>query len=186
MNMKTALRKLYKAISGEDNYKVNTSKLLVDIHKALTNKEPVNKNNHARIISELADNWTGGSGGGGGSNPNTVQTITGTLANPFGSVDADTLGPALDSMNASATFVADASALGAGTVIARLGGNSDTIWGNGASFDISDSVSAFGLTWVSSGSLVFAKMFSGGNVIDISTYASMIPTTLTVVWHPLS
>lgn len=75
MNMKTALRKLYKAISGEDNYKVNTSKLLVDIHKALTNKEPVNKNNHARIISELADNWTGG-GGGGGSSDFSIAEIT--------------------------------------------------------------------------------------------------------------
>ena len=66
MNMKTALRKLYKAASGgEDNYKNNISKLLVDIHYAITGKECDNKNNHAKIISELADNWPEGGGGGG-------------------------------------------------------------------------------------------------------------------------
>lgn len=74
MNMKTALRKLYKAITGEDNYKTNYSKLLVDIHKALTDKYPTNKNNHAKIISELADNWTG-SGGGGSSDFSTAQVV---------------------------------------------------------------------------------------------------------------
>lgn len=125
-------------------------------------------------------------GGGGGGNPNTTQTITGTLNAPFGSVDIGALGTALSSMNASAYFEADASALGAGTVSARLAGDNTGIWGNGASFGVSDSVIAFGLSWGSSGSLTFAKMFSDGNVMDISPYGSMIPTTLTIVWHPLS
>ena len=77
MNMQKALRKLYKAISGEDNYKVNISKLLIDIHYALTGKTPVNKNNHARIVSELADNWTGS--GGGGSSDLTTAKVTFTV-----------------------------------------------------------------------------------------------------------
>lgn len=60
MNMKTALRNLYKAITGEDNTKNNYSKLLVDIHEAITGVEPENKNNHAKIINELAENWPSG------------------------------------------------------------------------------------------------------------------------------
>ena len=87
MNMQKALRKLYKAISGEDNYKVNISKLLIDIHYALTGKTPVNKNNHARIISELADNWTGSGGGGGGGGSSEFSTAEVTIVGSY-SVDA--------------------------------------------------------------------------------------------------
>lgn len=117
----------------------------------------------------------------------TRQTVTGTLANPFGSVDVANLGSALASMNATAYFEADASALGAETVSARLGGNATEIWGSGAIFDaLGSSVTAFGLNWDLNGNLTFAKMLNNGNVIDISTFASIIPTTTTIMWHPLS
>lgn len=72
MNMNKALQHLYKAITGEDNRKVNISKLLVDIHYALTNKYPAVKNNWSRIIDSLAENWSGGGGG---------VIYTGTVAN---------------------------------------------------------------------------------------------------------
>lgn len=64
MNMNKALQHLYKAVSGEDTTKRNISKLLVDIHTALTGEAPENKNNHAKIIDSMAENWSGGGGGG--------------------------------------------------------------------------------------------------------------------------
>ena len=76
MNMNKALQHLYKAITGEDNRKVNISKLLVDIHYALTNQYPAVKNNWSRIIDSLAENWPGGGGGG-----LVHHTYTGNVAN---------------------------------------------------------------------------------------------------------
>lgn len=64
MNMQKALQHLYKAVSGEETRKVNISKLLVDIHKALTGKDSANRNNWARIIDSMAENWSGGGGDG--------------------------------------------------------------------------------------------------------------------------
>ena len=64
MNMQKALQNLYKAITNEDNHKVNISKLLVDIHYGITGEMPTVKNNWSRIIDSLATNWPEGGGGG--------------------------------------------------------------------------------------------------------------------------
>lgn len=74
MNMNKALQHLYKAVSGQDTSKVNISKLLVDIHKTLTGKDSANKNNWARIIDSMAENWSGG--GGGSSDFSTAMVTT--------------------------------------------------------------------------------------------------------------
>lgn len=65
MNMNKALQNLYHAVSGSTTTKVNISKLLVDIHYAITGKESENKNNWSKIINSMADNWPEGGGGGG-------------------------------------------------------------------------------------------------------------------------
>lgn len=57
MNMNKALQHLYKAISGQDTTKVNISKLLVDIHYAITGVESPVKNNWSKIINSMAENW---------------------------------------------------------------------------------------------------------------------------------
>lgn len=57
MNMNKALQNLYKAVSGEDTTKVNISKLLVDIHYAITGVESPVKNNWSKIINSMAENW---------------------------------------------------------------------------------------------------------------------------------
>ena len=59
MNMNKALQNIYKAISGKSTSKVNISKLLVDIHYALSGKYPTVKNNWAKIIDSMAENWPG-------------------------------------------------------------------------------------------------------------------------------
>ena len=71
MNMNKALQNLYHAVSGSTTTKVNISKLLVDIHYAITGKESSNKNNWSRIINSMADNWP--EGGGGSSDFSTAQ-----------------------------------------------------------------------------------------------------------------
>lgn len=71
MNMNKALQNLYHAVSNETTTKVNISKLLVDIHYAITGKESPNKNNWSKIINSMADNWP--EGGGGSSEFSTAQ-----------------------------------------------------------------------------------------------------------------
>lgn len=57
MNMNKALQNLYAAVSGSTTTKVNISKLLVDIHYAITGVEAPVKNNWAKIIDSMATNW---------------------------------------------------------------------------------------------------------------------------------
>ena len=134
----------------------------------------------------LAKQLAGSGGGGGGGNPNTVQTITGTLANPWGDVDPDELGAKLESLDASANITIDASALGAGEINSRMNGNSVSVYTNGASIpsDSASDATAYVVSWLH-GSLTIAKMLSGGNIVNISPYASMLTTSITIIWHPL-
>lgn len=73
MNMNKALQNLYHAVSNETTTKVNISKLLVDIHYAITGKESANKNNWSKIVNSMADNWPEG---GGGSSDFSTANVT--------------------------------------------------------------------------------------------------------------
>lgn len=132
--------------------------------------------------NEAASEWV--EQGGGGSSPSTVtvETIEGTVADMFGDVDVATLKTALNSMGASAYLTADASALGMSTIV------SDLRYGlvaEGATVT-SDSVMAYAAVWADDGTLSSFYMTTDGTTItDISPYASMITTELTIVWHPL-
>lgn len=121
-------------------------------------------------------------GGGGGGNPNTEQTVTGTLANPWGDIDPVELASAIGTRDADVSITIDASALGAGTVGGRLGAT-DHMYVTGA--NLTDGTTAYEVIWWSDGVLSSAKMLSGGQVVDISQYATALPTTIYVVWHPL-
>lgn len=122
------------------------------------------------------------SGGGGGGNPNTEQTVTGTLANPWGDIDPVELTSAIGTRDADASITIDASALGAGTVYGRLGATNH-LYVTGA--NLTDSTMAYEVIYDLVGVLYSAKMLSGGQVVDISQYASVLPATIVVVWHPL-
>lgn len=129
------------------------------------------------------------SGGGGGGNPNRVEVIQGTLANPFGDVDIVDLFDKMLNGNASANVEIDASALGLGIFPPVLIGVDNYFYCVGLS---SSSVSTIGesflINWSRvTGSLDFAAMWpqGGGEGTDMSPYASLVSTTLTIIWHPL-
>ena len=116
----------------------------------------------------------------------TEAEATGTLANPWGDIDYDDLRAKLALMDASAYLTIDATALNAGTINSRPSGDSNGIFANGATMGTTASnTSAYGISWASDGSLAMAKMLSGGNVVDISSYASALPTNLYVIYHPV-
>lgn len=125
------------------------------------------------------------SGGGGGGNPNYVQTITGTLDNPFGDVNYSVLASNLYSKSASAYLDIDASALGFGVISSRPSASEQQIYTNGASLRtaVQDST-AFEVAWNSEG-FIDGRMLAGGNVVDLSSYKNALTTTLTIIWHPL-
>ena len=121
-------------------------------------------------------------GGIGGENANKVETVTGTVADMFGDVDVATLKSALESKGASVYLTADASALGMSTIIGDLRYG---LVAEGATVT-SDSVLAYTAIWNVDGTLSSFYMTTDGTTFtDISPYASLITTTLTIVWHPL-
>ena len=126
---------------------------------------------------------------GGGGNPNTVQTITGTLANPFGDVNALDLIAAIDNNTASAKIHIDDRAY-----VNALNGFDIpiiTIYQAylGVLFCMLDSQVensvAFQATWDGTNTVQSCFALSNGTVIDMLSLASSIPTTLTIIWHPV-
>jgi hypothetical protein len=137
-------------------------------------------------LNNIEQGITNASGGGGG-NPNTVQTVTGTLSNMFGNVDLDELEDALSTLNATAYVEIDASALGAGMIHGYMQVNTEThlfYVGGSALLPTLSASTAYYVEW-GAGALNRARMLSNGNIVDISSYGSTINTTMTIVWHPL-
>lgn len=123
---------------------------------------------------------------GGGGNPNRVETITGTLAQPFGDYDIDALGRNLYSNDvsivlqvttAAGTATIPLFAQESGDIHARFGYASDT------------NLMAVSAGWITSG-LDYCDMASGANgayeVSNMKPFASQFPTVATIIWHPLS
>lgn len=141
---------------------------------------------------------------GGGGNPNRVQTITGTLANPWANVSIDeykSFCEALEDNGANAIIEVKASALGLpntnfrdflpydiGTDYylqifkgdAQVNGTARAI-----SFIYSIMNNVVALNQAHYGEFEVTDGSGSGSVTDLSQYASLIPTTLTIIWHPL-
>ena len=128
-------------------------------------------------------------GGGGGGNPNSIQTITGNLNNPFGSIDKAELAHAIATYNASAEITFDTSALGVQALFHQwLNVDDNNFQLNGAVIYAELSASqAYSAIWTESTgySLNLANMMMGGVITEIINYADYIPTTLTIYWHPM-
>lgn len=131
-------------------------------------------------------------GGGGGGNPNRVEVIQGTLDNPFTGWTKAEYGEFLDAYydgNASATMSVDATVIGyaeADLVLEPFYVEPSfsfcTIGNDGA---IALTVSYFG-NFEEIPLLATASGYTTADgVIDFREYASLIPTTLTIIWHPL-
>ena len=134
----------------------------------------------------------------GGGNPNSVQVIAGTLDNPFGDVDISELILALENNGANAVLNADITAIGYTGIVLPL---AVAVYGDA------------GILATYSSDIVFEKLtiaqayynydFEDNFILnkadqvvgdydnheftatDIKSYASLIPTTLTIYWHPM-
>ena len=128
---------------------------------------------------------------GGGGNPNRVQTVTGTLAQPFGDYDLyESLLDAITNGNASAQLDFVFNDLPQKLPLVPNVGSPGLI---GSSAQISAAAyAAARVLWAGSDQgvyrLVFASMVgtaTGGQIVDISAMAPGISSTLTIIWHPL-
>ena len=149
----------------------------------MLNSESFSGRTHSRV-AELLKEIT--NQGGGGGNPNSIQTVNGTLDNPWGDLNYSELVDAIGDHNASATISFNASALGAGTFVNYL-------YSDAGTGDLSLEIAKYSETvhagvrvgWGSSGALTNAYMDRNGTLQDMSSYASLLTTHLTVIWHPL-
>lgn len=135
------------------------------------------------LLNEIRKN-TAGEGG----NPNEVETATGTLANPFGSINAAELAAALESGDASASVTFDFEEF-SGIKLPLIGWTSG---GGGMRVDFASISSSYILCmriiWGSNGNATSGKLVAtlpAGQVTDITDSLNTYDSTLTVIWHPL-
>lgn len=125
--------------------------------------------------------------GGISVNQNHTETVTGTVANPWGGVNYTTLVNAIRENEASAIISIDATSLGIATPIFNHLLYNTSYQGletNGASI-VGSSMQAYVIVWNAQGGVQSAQMQQpGGALTDLSTYASVIPTSITIKWHP--
>lgn len=172
-------KKIYLAVAGTIDLKLN--------NVSFTEEE----------MQALGRDFNFVPGDEGGGNPNRVETITGTLADPWGDFDdAKELNTALHDGNASAYLALDISALQVGynEIVEPLIGTS--MASDYASFKSSGAdLSSVGLDYATAVIIYFnfddvvrpPQLYAqvGDTFADLSDYASLIPTTLTIIWHPL-
>lgn len=143
-------------------------------------------------------------GGGGGGNPNRVDEIGGTLANPFGDMTLSEISAFLNAAcdgNASANIYIDASIIQTGTYL--IGG----LYADGAGeqlhfargYEGSDNVGVVNADWVATYNgmgpesfmiteasyTVYDKTEETATYTNLFDYAEHLPTTLTIYWHPM-
>lgn len=138
-------------------------------------------------------------GGGDGGNHNYVETIEGTAFNPFGEMtdsDLAELRAAINSNLATVLLYLDGSSIGMPAGTLTVGPRTDTdqepyrFWFN-AITNMGESINDFQAIAIlydktqGTFGLLSGRVANGGNVIDLTAYASRIPTALTIIHHPL-
>lgn len=116
----------------------------------------------------------------------STEQIKGTVSNPFG--DGALFHKLLDGLssgNASAEIIADASALGQGTIRGQLGAYNEYIRIEGCSLGSSIANSEAYEVGYNEHGLVDYSMLMNGEVVDLMEYADQIPTILNITWHPV-
>ena len=121
------------------------------------------------------------------NNPNYVETIEGTLANPFGDINPMTLSEELTSFNASAELIVDARALVQDFVYlqASYRAPQDRLWFYSVGAISETNTSAVGVTYWVNGDFYEAAALNAGQYMNIGPYASSLPTLLRIIHHPL-
>lgn len=139
----------------------------------------------------------------GGGNPNSVQVITGTLDNPWGvagvgEVNPDTLVAALNSNNANAIVEVNGTTLGFGIVncsveplddhfhITACNVKDDSASAFEALYDYTEADTMHDWSLIMANALILrADDYPTASITNLDEYASTIPTTLTIYWHPM-
>lgn len=126
----------------------------------------------------------------GGGNPNYVETITGTLANPFDDYNITELAASANIDNSVNMYlVADATAIGLGVYplswLKPLNDSDNGILYFGASYLPLSGNNLVADVHYSSTGLSLARIMIGTTISDMSPYAEAIVTTLTIIHHPL-
>lgn len=122
-------------------------------------------------------------------NPNSVETIIGTVANPWGNVNPAELAAEIAANNANAIAVWDATAIGLGESSAPLFLSNDLeyIYIRSARIGTSSDYDALDVAWSTvTGALNEAAVLTSSiGYMDIREYASAITTTITIIHHPI-
>lgn len=165
-------KKIYLAVAGTIDLKLN--------NVSFTEEE----------MQALGKDFNFVPGDEGGGNPNRVETITGTMADPWGDFDHQELFDALSNNNASCRLVADLTVLGMTDLEPLLYANeyetSPNAYSSGATIGNAEQYSCYQAIWgYINGDLTYFSGVFSGVYQDLSVYASSIPTTLTIIWHPL-
>ena len=113
-----------------------------------------------------------------GGNPNSVETIDGTLANPWGDVDFSDLRRELG--RKEATLILSSGGSGMNGSVQGLGIIFGSCYFTGASAQ-SPAVAA-SIFYDETSALDYAKLLSGSSYVDLP---SATPCTLTIIYHPL-
>ena len=123
------------------------------------------------------------SGGGGGGNPNYVQTITGTLADPWGDVGFEAIRVALATGNASAKMHIQSDVLNLDSWLFLTAAVNIT-----ASCGHVDTTNYYAFTGTFRTGGVAPTLYlqsKNAGFVDGSQYASIINSTLEITWHPM-
>lgn len=117
-------------------------------------------------------------------NPNSVEIISGTGTNPFGSVDVVNLRKAIANNNVTVKMDAVFSGYKFHLIAVPRGDQTIAfIQLNMANDDVTQAVAAE-IAYVRF-VLSHALYMTGGSIQDISAYSSAITTTLTIIHHPI-
>ncbi len=185
--MKTGVEKIIQAKGGDAPAKNQTG--VQKIIELLGGDPPAKNQTGVDKIVEILE------GGGGGGNPNRVQIIEGTLANPWGDVGSELCEAIIDN-NANAWLLVDASALGYGEITYPILADTGTLRAcvtaigacgcndSEAEWYETDTVGVYRLSFAYN---VIADPESDPQVVvlNLEEYAEYLPTTLTIIWHPL-
>ena len=124
-------------------------------------------------------------------NPNSVETITGTLANPWGTMESQEISALFADLangDASAIITVDASAIGSGSTSCALISVENFCIASGLAVDDTQTGSGFRAIWSSTYlAAAYVVSISGSNcsVIELDEYASILPTSTQIFRHPM-
>lgn len=140
------------------------------------------ENTNPSVLNSMLEEMESGSGG----NSNYVETIEGTLANPWGSVDPAALYAQLQDGEVSVLLNITVPSEGRATFLPSP--TSDWWWFSAViTYDPDSHVvtQAMYLEYLVSGELNLGYLYKDGTATDMSGLAARFPTILTIIHHPL-